>query len=63
MDIEIGKDTDNRSRIKWKIERDPKNRMAHRNRSREKNGRQKEIQRTEWKIEIDQEQNGRQKEI
>ena len=39
MDIEIGKDTDNRSRIKWKIERDPKNRMADRNRSREKNGR------------------------
>ena len=63
MDIEIGKDTDNRSRIKWKIERDPKNRTADRNRSREKNGRQKEIQRTEWKIEIDQEQNGRQKEI
>ena len=63
MDIEIGKDTDNRSRIKWKIERDPKNRMADRNRSRENNGRQKEIQRTEWKIEIDQEQNGRQKEI
>ena len=63
MDIEIGKDTDNRSRIKWKIERDPKNRMADRNRSREKNGRQKEIQRTEWKIEIDQEQNGRQKKI